>query len=149
MTSGTSEAERMRALAAPVTGLARLLDIRTFLLHAAILDVEAAEELREIEAVNTRLGVGRDGRNITCQFEHDFLVKGKNEVDALELKVNIGALFEFPAEHEPEGCITEENMVAFGQTTAQHAVHPYLRVAVSDLTSRLGCPRLTLGLLSD
>ncbi len=65
----------------------------------------------------------------------------------MKLQVHLAALFNFPAEEDPEGNVTEDSLVAFGQTTAQLAVHPYLRVAVSDLTARLGCPPVTLTLL--
>lgn len=139
--------EEARKEARPVAQGAELLDIRAFLLHAEVLDVEASQEPKEIDSLGTTLGIGRDGRNLTYHFEHELIIKGANGVNALRLQVHLGALFQFPDESEPGGQVTEDSLVAFGQTTAQLAVHPYLRSAVADLTARLGCPQVTLGLL--
>ncbi|WP_433400178.1 hypothetical protein [Streptomyces sp. CA-146814] len=133
--------------AGPVIAHAQLIDVRAFLLHAEVLDIEASGELQQIKSLETTMGIGREKGNLTYHFEHEIVLKGDQGKDAVKLQVHLGALFEFPADGEPGGDVTEDNLVAFGQTSAQLAVHPYLRVAVSDLTARLGCPPVTLALL--
>ncbi|MFB7179019.1 hypothetical protein ACFCYI_15085 [Streptomyces sp. NPDC056257] len=135
-----------RSEARPVAQRAELLDIRAFSLHAEILDLEASQDPQKVDSLGTSLGVGRDDGNLTYRFEYELVVKGANGRDALKFQVTLGALFAFPAEDEPGGDVSEENILAFGLTAAQLAVHPYLRSAVADLTARLGCPQVTLGL---
>ncbi|MFB7914630.1 hypothetical protein [Streptomyces sp. NPDC056061] len=137
----------LHRLAAPVVACAQLVDVRTFLLHAEVLNVEASGELQEIKSLETTMGIGREKGNLTYHFEHEIVLQGTQGKDAVKLQVHLGTLFEFPDESDPGGDVTEESLVAFGQTAAQLAVHPYLRVAVSDLTARLGCPPVTLALL--
>ena len=139
--------EELSKQAAPVAQNSELLDIRTFQLHAEILDIAASGELKDIMSLDTTLGVAREGTNLSYHFEHELILKGKNGQDAVKIQVHLAALFRFPAENEPGGEVTEDSLIAFGQTTAHFAVHPYLRVAVSDLTARLGCPPVTLALL--
>ncbi|MFC8829383.1 hypothetical protein ACFT9I_29010 [Streptomyces sp. NPDC057137] len=140
-------AEELQHQASSVVAHAELIDVRIFLLHAEVLDVEASSDLQEIKSLDTALGIGRENGNLTYHFEHEIVLKGVQGKDAVKLQVHLGALFQFPEETEPGGDVTEDSLVAFGQTAAQLAVHPYLRVAVSDLTARLGCPPVTLALL--
>ncbi|MFI6288477.1 hypothetical protein ACIBCM_27650 [Streptomyces sp. NPDC051018] len=143
----TKNNSALRQLARPVDVHAQLVDVRSFLLHAEIRDMGAAGELQGIKSLETTMGVGREKGNLTFHFEFEIMLQGAQGKDAVKLQVHLGALFEFPDDGDPGGDVTEESLVAFGQTTARLAVHPYLRAAVSDLTARLGCPPVTLGLL--
>ncbi|MEU6981347.1 hypothetical protein [Streptomyces sp. NPDC046371] len=140
-------ADEQRRLAAPVSAYAELLDVRIFLLHGEVMKVDAKSDLQEIETLQTTMGIGRDGSHITYQFEHELTAQDADGMDALKVQVNLGVLFRFPDEGDPNGEVSEESLVAFGSTTAQLAAHPYLRSAVSDVTSKLGFPQVTLGLL--
>ncbi|MBB4979725.1 hypothetical protein [Streptomyces nymphaeiformis] len=140
-------AEEQRQLAAPVNAYAELLDVRIFLLHGEALKVDVTSDLQEIETLQTNMGIGRDGSHITYQFEHVLTAQDVDGTDALKVQVNLGVLFGFPGEDDPNGAVSEESLVAFGYTTAQLAAHPYLRSAVADVTSKLGFPQVTLGLL--
>ncbi|MCX5226812.1 hypothetical protein [Streptomyces sp. NBC_00233] len=142
-----SRADEQRQLAAPVNAHAELLDVRIFLLHGEALKVDVTSELQEIESLQTNMGIGRDGSHITYQFQHELTVRDADGADALKVQVNLGVLFGFPDEGDPNGVVSEESLVAFGYTTAQLAAHPYLRSAVADVTSKLGFPQITLGLL--
>ncbi|MGW3761535.1 hypothetical protein [Streptomyces sp. NPDC005131] len=147
MTFTVKNAGELQQQASSVVDRAELIDVRTFLLHAEVLDIEASSDLQQIKSLDTTMGIGRENGNLTYHFEHEIVLKGVQGKDAVKLQVHLGALFEFPDEDEPGGDVTEDSLVAFGQTAAQLAVHPYLRVAVSDLTARLGCPPVTLALL--
>lgn len=139
----SNKGEDLHSQALAISTKAELLEVRTFLLHAEVVDLPAAEELQDIDGMAMNLGVGHDGESLSYTFKFDFTIKGKGDVNALKFQVHLGVLFSFPAEDE----VSEESAIAFGRTVAQLAVHPYLRSAVSDLAVRLGFPGVTLGLL--
>ncbi|GAA0915930.1 hypothetical protein [Streptomyces thermoalcalitolerans] len=126
---------------------ARLSGIRVLEVHAKVLDAEAADELQPLEELATKLSVGRSEGRLLYRFEHDLTIKGSGDKDALQIGLHVGALFDFPEEGTPDGDASDEELAAFGRTTVQMAVYPYVRAAVSDLAARLGCGPITLDLL--
>ncbi|MFF7544173.1 hypothetical protein ACFZCU_11135 [Streptomyces canus] len=140
--------KNMMELTTPVVKHAKLMDVRVFEIHGKVLDPAAAEELTPIEDLNSKLSIGRGEETLIFRLKFEFTVKGKEDKDAVLISLEIGALFEFPNEEEPGGDVSSEALAAFGRTTVQMAIHPYLRSAVADLTLRLGCPAVTLDLMS-
>lgn len=61
------------------------------------------------------------------------------------ISFDLNALFE--VEHTPEEAFTESELTAFGQTTGQFALYPYVRELVADITGRLGLPTLHMGVM--
>ncbi len=77
MTFVVKNSEVLSQKAAPVVQHAELVDIRTFQLHAEILDIVAASgELQDITDLGTTLGIAREGRNLSYHFEHEMILKG-------------------------------------------------------------------------
>ncbi|MFC9684216.1 hypothetical protein [Streptomyces sp. NPDC056948] len=138
----------MVELIAPVVQHAKLVDVRVFEIHGEVLDPAAADELAPIEDLSANLTIGRGEETLIYRLKFNFTVKGKGDEDAVRISLEIGALFDFPNEGEPGGDVDSEALAAFGRTTVQMAVHPYLRSAVADLTLRLGCPAVTLDLMT-
>jgi hypothetical protein len=123
-----------------------LADIRILEVHARIINAEAAQHLLPIESFDTQVRVHRDSDDLMFRFEHEFTFKGADDKDAVQVAVHVGAAFDFAEEANAED-LSEEELAAFGRTTVQMAIYPYVRATVSDLTSRLGCEAVTLDLL--
>ncbi|WP_077796067.1 hypothetical protein [Streptomyces sp. JHA26] len=140
-----AEDEQKQALG--VAKRAHLSGIRVLEVHAKVLDAEAADELQPLDELSTKLTVGRSEGRLLYRFEHDLTIKGSDDKDALQIGLHVGALFDFPEEGTPDGDASEEALAAFGRTTVQMAVYPYVRATVSDLAARLGCGPVTLDLL--
>ncbi|MGW0081209.1 hypothetical protein [Streptomyces sp. NPDC003393] len=140
-----TEDEQRQALG--VAKRAHLSGIRVLEAHAKVLDAEAADELQPLEELSTKLTVGRSEGGVLYRFEHDLTIKGSDDKDALQISLHVGAFFEFPEEGTPDGDASDEALAAFGRTTAQMAVYPYVRATISDLAARLGCGPITLDLL--
>ncbi|MCM3264697.1 hypothetical protein M3765_11765 [Streptomyces thermoviolaceus] len=140
-------AEDQQRKALGVAERARLSSIRVLEVHAKVLDADAAEELQPPEELTTKLSVGRSDGHLLYRFEHDLTIMGSGDKDALHISLQVGALFDFPEEGTPDGDASEEELAAFGRTTVQMAVYPYVRATVSDLAARTGCGPVTLDLL--
>lgn len=130
---------------------ARLLDVRAFEISGKILDVQAAAELQDVEEFSSRVGVDVSDDVVAYHFHVDFTVKGLEDRPAIQVSLHIAALFDVP-QGDPSGsesseAFQEEDLAAFGASTVQMIVFPYIRSVVSDLTVRLGCSPVTLDLL--
>ncbi|MEU7044366.1 hypothetical protein AB0A77_25355 [Streptomyces varsoviensis] len=142
------ESEELMEKSFSVAQYAKLVDIRTFEIHGKVLDVEAAAELQPVNNFDTTLGYGRGtDDSLVYRFSHEFTIKGQGDKDAVRIIVQLRALFDFPSEGRPGGDVDDDALLAFGRTTVQMAVYPYLRASVSDIVARLGCDAVTLDLL--
>ena len=57
------------------------------------------------------------------------------------------ALFDLPTQEPSEAPYSEDEWQAFVETSARFALHPYMRETAAMLTTRLGVPPLTIGVL--
>lgn len=142
----------LRARAARIAGQAELKDVRTRALHADMkfpphpgsrLGYRMAVEFQYTPTdADEELAVVEGEYRITMFMKAD----DADEEEFAEIHFILVGLYEVPAASDGEP-YTEEEWEAFAQTTGQFALYPYAREAASMLTTRLGVPPLTLGML--
>lgn len=145
----------LRMAAARVAGHANLVDVRTTSLRA---------ELTRTPEADTGLSYG-----LSVDFSYSppggggrpLVISGDYEVSAYALGEDgdpgkdpfttisfvLLGIFDMPAEQPEAEPYSPEEWEAFTQTTAAFALYPYARETVSMLTTRLGLPPLTLGMM--
>lgn len=148
----------LRAKAARIAGQAEIRDVRTKALHA---------EMDFPPHPGAHLGFGMDAEFEYARAEElgDFTVvqgeyhltlwiapeEGESELEEPQvfavLSFTLVGLFDVPELEGGAEPYSDEEWEAFVQTSAQFALYPYARETVGLLTSRLGVPPLTLGVL--
>ncbi|MFI8365026.1 hypothetical protein ACIGD1_33360 [Streptomyces sp. NPDC085612] len=127
----------------------RLLDVRMFEISGKIIDIRAADELQNVEEFSSRVGIELNEQVAAFNFHVDLTIKGVGGQPAVDVSLRAAALFEVLG-GGPGGDVEvseQGDFAAFGATTVQMIVFPYVRSAISELTMRLGCPPVTLDLL--
>ncbi|AQP50982.1 hypothetical protein [Tessaracoccus flavescens] len=142
----------LRLLASRIAGQADLKDVRTAKLHAemAFPPAPGARLSYELRA-DFEYGLPEeDGDPTVISGEYTiplWIIDEDGERDQFaELSFALVALYEVPDSPTGEPYRPEE-WNAFVQTTGQFALYPFARETASMLSTRLGVPPLTLGML--
>lgn len=142
----------LRMKAARIAGQAELKDVRTSGLHADMEFPPRPGDLLGYElASDFKYGLPEDPGDATVvvgEYSIPMWVEGEaaEKQQFATLSFTLVALFDIPIA-SPEEPYGEDEWEAFVQTSAQFALYPYAREVASMLSSRLGVPPLTLGVL--
>lgn len=140
-----------RLIGARVAGQADLQDVRTAALNAEVIfPPMPGEQLGyELESAFAYAPPeeGSDALVAHGSYTLDAWVQREDDhVSFASISFSLVAIFDLPPA-EGANAYEPEEFEAFVNTTAQFALYPYARETVSMLTTRLGVPPLTLGML--
>jgi hypothetical protein len=136
-------------LAGRLAALVTLLDVRTLMLHAELLDPASTGPF--VVALNITPSVAQEGDLLLYEFGYEVAVRAgaSNAADQDEsgLVATISTrhlvVYKLPSSEN----IPDEQLHAFGSVSALLTAHPYVREAVQSITVRMGLPAITLDVL--
>lgn len=143
----SSNPEDLRIRAAKVAGAASLRDLRLTASQTEAMEVpapgqELGVELKiELEANST------ENHDIVALLARFDVSISKSEDEEIQRIATISCTFTTVFEMQQPVDWTDEELKAFANTTGVFAVYPYAREFVSDATTRMGLPTLTLDFL--
>lgn len=85
-------------------------------------------------------------RQLTRELKDEEEPSEEDFVDLAEVEVTVAGLFSLDLD-EDDRAPSPEEVEAYARSTGLFALHPYAREHISSLTSRLGLPTLTIGVL--
>lgn len=148
----------LRAKAARIAGQAEIRDVRTKALHADMefppppgsrlgyyMDAEF-EYARAEEHGDFTVVQGVYNLNLWIAADDDDSEETERQEFAT-LSFTLVGLFDVPGPQDNSEPYADEEWEAFVQTSAQFALYPYARETIGMLTTRLGVPPLTVGVL--
>lgn len=145
--SAPSSSQDLRVLAAKVAAEANLKDLRLQSSHTEVIQLPTPGAELNVD-LNIELTTKGSDQNeiIALMARFDVTIsESPAELDKTVAKISCTFASAF-AMQEPRTW-SDEELEAFANTTGIFAIYPYAREFVSDATSRLGLPTLTLDFL--
>lgn len=155
-----TEIDRLRLKGGYVGGRAEIRSVRAHRL-AASLDTPNADNFGLTYDLEPAVAVGYDEgdtsfvieaaydlqiRQLTRELDTDEEPGEDDFVDLAEVGVTVAGLFSLDLDEDDRSPSLEE-VEAYARSTGLFALHPYAREHIAALTSRLGLPALTIGVL--